>query len=478
MVVSPISNDTEAMKLTHGHPLILITTLGFSLTASGANPASVGNSPGFIKPAWLTDLSLGVKESYDDNVLLVSGANPGLQPQSSWITTVSPKVGFNFAPLLGKQTTLQTFSIAYAPDFAIYHDASAESYNAHRLSNTIKGKVDDFSFLLDNALLFNDGSSTAPTYALDQSAVALDQADKNRNAYATATARERRKQIQDRATVTLQFDAGKFFIRPTATFLYYDLMTDWHKTSVEPYKGYQNYIDRSDVNGGADLGYKLTSDLAVTLGYRHGHQYQQAMPSTIDSTYQSSSEYQRVLAGLEGKPWKWLNIKIAGGPDFRAYNSTTPVDDYHPVTYYGEAQLTATLTASQTLTFTYKGWQWVASTGKVPYFDSTYALTYHWNATKQLGFDLCGKFLESDYTIASPIKTANACIRDDAQYSVSAGASYAFTPHFGVNLTYAYDLGRNLEDNLPTTGSPSAAATAGYRDFDRQTVSIAAQYKF
>ena len=467
------------MKLTDGYSLVLITTLGFTLKMSGADLATPGNSSGFIKPAWLTDLSLGVKESYDDNILLVAGENPGLQPQSSWITTVSPKVGFNFAPLLGKQTTLQTLSLVYAPDFAMYHDASSESYNAHRLGNTIKGKVDDFSFLLDNAFLFNDGSTTAPTYALNQSAVALDQADKYSSAFATGAPRERRKQIQDRATVTFQYDIGKFFIRPTATLLYYDLMTDWHNASAAPYKGYQNYVDRSDVNGGLDLGYKLTSDLAATLGYRYGHQNQQAFPSAINpATYQSSSDYQRVLLGLEGKPWKWLNVKLAGGPDFRAYNATAPVDDLHLTTYYGEALMTATLTTNQTVTVAYKQWQWVSSIGRVPYFDSSYALTYHWNATRQLGFDLGGKFVEADYNSASPAKTANGCRRDDGVYTVSAGASYAFTPHFSVNLAYAHDFGLNLEENLSTIGNPSAAATAGYRDFDRQLVTLAAQYKF
>jgi len=467
--------------LFRNHNWILGLALGWGLSAhaSAADLATAANTTAFVKPLWLSDLSLGVKESYDDNVLLVAGENPGLPPQSSWITTVSPKVGFNFAPLLGRQTTLQTLSFVYSPDFAIYHDASAESYNAHRLGNTIKGKVADFSFLLDNAFLFNDGSRTAPTYALNQSAMGLDQADKSSSAFATAAPRERRKQIQDRATLTFQYELGRFFIRPTATLLYYDLMTDWHNGALAPYKGYQNYVDRSDVNGGADLGYKLTSTLAVTLGYRSGHQHQQAFPSAINpATYQSSSDYQRVLLGLEGKPWKWLNVKLAGGPDFRAYNATAPVDDLHLTTYYGEALLTASLTTNQTLTVTYKQWQWVSSIGRLPYFDSSYALNYHWNATKQLGFDLGGKFLEADYTSASANKTDNACIRDDAEYSFSAGVSYAFTPHFGVNVTYAYDLGRNLEGNLPTTGNPSAAATAGYRDFDRQMVSFAAQYKF
>jgi len=437
---------------------------GWVLSAGAAENAVTAP---FQKPAWLTDLSAGIKESHDDNLLLVADKTPGMSAQASWITTISPKVGFNFAPLLGTQKTLQTLSLVYAPDFALYHDASSENYNAHKLANVIKGKTGDFSFALDNAFLFNDGDSAAPIYALGQGAAA-EQADKNRSAFATGAPRERRKQIQDRATVVLQYDVDKFFIRPTASLLFYDLMTDWHKSSVAPYKGYQNYVDRADVNGGLDLGCKVTTDLAVTVGYRYGHQYQQAFGPAVDATNQSSSDYQRILLGLEGKPWKWLTVKLAGGPDFRDYNSSAPMNDHHPVCYYGEASLTAAITGTQSLSFTHKYWRWVASTGKYAYTDSSYALAYHWNATKQLGFDLSAKYAEGDYTEA----TDSQCLRDDAMYSLSAGVGYAFTSHFSASLTYGYDLGRNQQDNLPASGY------ASYRDFDHQLVSLGAQWKF
>ena len=57
---------------------------------------------------------------------------------------MSPKVGVNFAPLLGDQTLFQVLSLGYAPDFVSYNDASSENYNAHRLAATVKGKADDF----------------------------------------------------------------------------------------------------------------------------------------------------------------------------------------------------------------------------------------------------------------------------------------------------------------------------------------------
>jgi hypothetical protein len=109
----------------------------------GADTSAVdSDSAAWQKPVWLTDLALGAKESYDDNLLGVSGH--GLAPKSSWVSTVSPKVGFNFAPLLGNQKTLQTLSLIYSPDFNFYHDDPSQSYYAHKIGDTIKGQAGDF----------------------------------------------------------------------------------------------------------------------------------------------------------------------------------------------------------------------------------------------------------------------------------------------------------------------------------------------
>jgi hypothetical protein len=464
------------MKKTRAYTgLFFIGVAGLLPKAHAADsPPIASDSAAWQKPAWLTDLSLGVRESYDDNLLVVSGN--GLAPQSSWVSTVSPKIGFDFAPLLGNQKALQTLSLNYTPDFNIYQNATSQNYDAHKIGGAIKGQAGDFSYSLDNAFLYNDGSHQAPIYALNQlSGAAANQLDQYRNVYGYAVARERMAQIQDRATVLLQYDWDKFFVRSVASLLYYNLMTDWHNTGAAPWKGYQNFEDRYDVNGGVDFGSKLTPKLAATLGYRYGAQYQQQFPAAITSDrHYSSSDYQRVLLGLEGNPWKWLNVKLAGGPDFRSYNSMAPVNDHNPVKYYGEAVLTATLTPSQTVMFNYKQWQWVSGTGKVPYFDSTYALTYHWAATKQLGLDLGGKVLEADYTGGNEVNPAgqNSSLRDDMEYEVSAGVTYAFTKHLSANLAYTYDVGANALNNLPASLGPA------YRNFEHQVVALGLLFKF
>ena len=369
---------------------------------------------------------------------------------------------------------LQSLSLSYTPDFAIFHEAPSENYDAHKFGTVIKGGIGNFSFSLDNGFLYNDGSKIAPTYALNQlSGAAANQFDKYRSQFGNTPARERRNQIDDRNTTVLQYDLGRAFIRATGSLLYYNMDTALHSTSKAPYVGYQNYVDRRDVNGGGDLGYKVVTKLALTLGYRYGSQFQQQFSTTISSDrHYSSSTYQQVLLGVEGKPFSWLTAKLAGGPDFRDYNTNTPVHQLHPTKYYGEAAVTATITTNQSLTFAYKQWNWVASTGYVPEFDSSYALNYHWNATSRLGFDLGAKIQEADYTSGFDTAGTAPSIRADREYTLSSGITYAFTRQLSANLNYTYNAGNNELYTIPATSHPA------YKNFIDKVVSLGLSYKF
>jgi hypothetical protein len=426
------------------------------------------------KPEWLPDLSLGFTESYDNNIFWVSGL--GLQPQGSWISTISPKIGFNFAPLLGGNAPFQALSLSYAPDFVFFHQAPSQDYDAHKFGAAIKGAVDNFSFSLDDAFLYNDGNKEAPIYALNQlTGPGANQNDKYRDHYAYVAARERLDQIQERETTVLQYDWDRAFVRAADSLLDYNLNSAFHNSSTAPYLGYQNFVDRSDVNGGVDFGYKVTTNVALTLGYRYGSQFQQQFAPSITSDYTnySSSTYQRVLFGVEGQPWNWLLIKMDGGPDFRDYNPNTPIADLHPTKYYGEASLTATLTTNQNLTFKYKQWEWVGSTGFVPIFESSYDLSYHWKASKRLAFDLDTRIQEYDATGGNDVATGtDPSLRADRLYTISPSATYAFTPQLSACLTYTFNAGNNELYTLP------AANQAAYRNFTEQIISLGLLYKF
>jgi hypothetical protein len=70
----------------------------------------VAGFTGWTKPAWLSDLSFGVKESYDDNLFRVSGK--GLPTESSWVDALSLKLGLDLSSWVAADPgTIQTFSL-------------------------------------------------------------------------------------------------------------------------------------------------------------------------------------------------------------------------------------------------------------------------------------------------------------------------------------------------------------------------------
>jgi hypothetical protein len=437
--------------------------------AADATPAA---SSGWTKPAWLSDLAVSAKETYDDNVLGVSGI--GLPEKSSWINSFSLKLGLNFVPLLGDGGAVKTFTLVYQPERFSFDNFSAEDYTAHRLGTVLKGKSGNFTFSLDNAFLYVDGNKVAPTYARNQlTGAAGNQNDKFRNNYAHSLARERRNQTQDRYTIQAQYTSGNFFLRPISQLTMFNLNTDLHNTGAAPYKGYQDYVDRYDVNGGLDFGYKLTSDLSFTLGYRDGYQYQQRFAPAINADqHTASGGYQRVLVGLEGKLGKDVTVKFAAGPDFRDYNSRAAINNRSTTRYYAEGSVTVAVAPDQTLAFNYKKWVFVASTGLVPYVDTTVGLTYHRTVNKQWGFDAGLKLLEADYTMGNEVTGSAPSLRDDLDYGASLGLTYAVTPHIIVAATYNYDTGKNGMKNLP------ANLFADYRQFAHNVTAVSVQYKF
>jgi hypothetical protein len=411
------------------------------------------------KPAWLTDIGLTVKESYDDNVFM-SGVNQfyvpagttTLKDQSSFVTTVSPMVGFDFAKTLDASGHLELLSLAYSPDFVMYHELPSENYDAHRLILAAKGSADAFSYRLDNTLLYVDASRVAPAYPGNLF-----------NAWGTINAYTRREQLQDRSKLTFQYDWNQWFIRPGASLAYYGMMTEIKEPGLASTpSGYQNYCTRYDVNGGADIGYKFLPDLAATLGYRYGSQGQEKYSFEANN---SASDYQRVLLGIEGKPWTWLNVQLLGGPDFRSYENIAPLNDHHPVSYYNEATLAATLTPADTLTFKYKQFLFVSCLGVKPYFDSSYGLSYSRKITDRLGVDVGARLLEADYTLGD----LESCQRDDLDYILSAGLHYSFSANVAATLGYSASLGRNAQDNITNPEN---------RDFNSQEVSLGVQCKF
>jgi len=435
--------DQLVMKKNGRCHFLLIICLMVLITISAYaadTPSSSGSSasPLVSKPNWLTDLSLTVRESYDDNILGVSGKN---MPRSfSWVTTLTPKIGIDLAPLFTDKNVLQALSFAYEPGFSMFTDASAENNNAHRIVGKLKAKSDNFSFNIDNTFTYIDGSSIAPIYSGP---------DSGRSSYAHALPRERRNQYQDRAKLDFQMDFDPFFIRPAGFFQYWDMLTVQRNVS-----GYQNWVDRYEANGGLDVGRKISSQIALLLGYRYGRQYQDFV---INSKYSSTNDYHRTFIGLEGKFFGWLTLSVYGGPDFRSYDDTAPVNDHSQVNFYGETALTAQLSKQDAVTFRYKGNRWMSSTGQVPTFDTNLDLGYRHKFDMPLIWNLGCQIKNADYTVGNLTTGSGTSLRNDWLYAFSTGLSYEFNSHIGVNVNVLANLGRNEQ---------SGVSNFAYREFD------------
>jgi hypothetical protein len=444
------------------------------------------------KPAWLTDLSLRVGESYDTNVYLegYQATEAQLAPlrkdlvtdrnKTSWVTTITPKIGVDFAKFFDKDSFVKSLTLGYSPDILIYHDAPDESYQSHRITTGFIGKSDNVTVSLDNAFTYINGSDEGLIYP-------------NASAYANGTIRERRSQWQDRTKLFVKIDAGDFFFRPTVSLLYYDLDTAFYNTNLPTtgyYKGYTNFIDRYDLNGGADVGYNVSKDVAFTLGYRYGHQYQQTIPAEATGTAANSTsynrnatnDYQRVLVGVEGKPIQWLKLEAQVGPQFTNYTDDRPFRDTvysyglindNSTSVYAEASATIAATKSDVLVFKYKHWDWVASTGVNAYTDTLYDASFRHQITKDLQLQLGLRAGSSDYNPSQ--------LRDDWLYTASVGLKYNITKNVLWDISYAYDRGENGQLQTATASGNKVVWSnidSSTRQFDRSVVSTGITWAF
>lgn len=388
------------------------------------------------KPAALSDLSVTVKESFDSNVFgternpTLAGL-PEIADVESLVTLITPKVSIDLRPVLGlgNDTAITALSLGYTGDYAFYHSASSETNQRHTFTQQLKTKSGNTSFSVDNSLIYVDGKTAAPQYSLY-------------SAYGTASARERREQFQDRAKIVFRQDLGSGFFRAVANVLYYDLKTQLHQP-VGGYVGYQNFVDRQDLNLGFDYGYKATKDLSLWAGYRFGEQKQAQLPWDLRH---NDSRYHRLLVGAEGKLAPWLKVDLSAGPDYRSYTDDTHlglIGKSH-TWLYTEGSLVAELSKNDSLTLSNKIWHWVSSTSVAAYRDSAYTATYKHKFSDALSGSLGYRVLGSDYDLPTT--------RKDWTYTYSAGLRYDFNKQYALTLDYARTEAKNKLSDVTFPG--------------------------
>lgn len=243
------------------------------LAAQTASLATPPTKPAALKSPWATSVSLALKETFDSNVYIqdttpdpanvAAAAAAGLSAvsakRSSFVTSVLPRFGLDYKP-----SPAFYGSVAYAPELTYYHSASSEDYVAQRGTLNLGGKLKEASWELLNTASYIDGNDLGPTFARGGDVPAI----------GGIPLRDRRDAFIFRNGFKLTYPIGSFLIRLVASTYFHDFQTDQRASPAPTAWVYENYIDRQEVSGGLDVGYKVAKQTHVVLGYRYGAQDQ------------------------------------------------------------------------------------------------------------------------------------------------------------------------------------------------------------
>jgi hypothetical protein len=460
-----IVGKNAALPLPIIHRAGLVTFAGLTLNLAAtllAGSALAANT----NLTWTTDFTL--KETYDDNVYIqdiqpapanvAAAAAAGLHAvpagKSSFVTTLLPRFTMNYKPEAEFNVTA-----GYAPEIALYTSAADEDYIAHRGTLNFSGKCEDVSWELLNTATFIEGSTIGPTFARNQDVPAI----------GGIPLRDRREAFIFRNGFRMTLPFGKWFIRPVATSYYHDFMTGKRLNTANSQYTYENYLDRQDVNGGVDVGYNVGKSTFVVLGYRYGQQDQFVGPNAANTAFTDSpydSSYNRILAGVEGSPVKWLKLNVQLGPEFRRFGPGTPAGfNRSEVLCYADASATVIPTSADTVNLRWTRFEQPAFSSQSVYEDIKYDLTWRHKFCDQFTAGAGFTVYVGDWQ--TPVN------RNDWIYTPSATASYTFNKHLSAEAAWSCDLVQNK-----TSTSATGATYADGREFTRNLVSLAVKYAF
>ena len=430
--------------------------------------ASLGllTSAGFAADTnWSFKADLTLKETFDSNVYIqdekptpantaaaqAAGFTPVQAKQQSFVTSILPKFTLDYRPCAA-------FNVAasYVPEIVYYHAESSEDYVAHRGTLNLGGKWDQVTYDLLNTVAYIDGNDIGPTFARPGDVPAI----------GGIPLRDRREAFVFRNVFRLTYPIGDFFLRPVCSTYFHDFKTDQRATPAGAPFVYENYIDRQDVSGGLDVGYKVAEKTSVVLGYRYGAQDQFKLLG-VNSPYDST--YQRVLVGIEGTPWDWVKLNVLLGPEFRDFSDratqTYPQFDDNEQLYYVDASIAFLPTARDTITLANRRYEQPAFSSFSVYEDITYALIWKHKLDDHFTVGAGFQLYIGDWQ--APVS------REDWIYTPSASVGYTYKK-LSAELAYSYDWVVNQADVVPGTQT----AYAEGREYTRHLVSLSAKYSF
>ena len=396
------------------------------------------------RPTWLTEVSAASRVGYDSNVFGVDNARVGapLADQQAWTVSLGVRLAVSVSAM--REAPKDQLQLGYAPTVNWLKGAAGEDHAQHRFTIASAGRRDAWTWLLDSATTYTGGPEDSPRFNAY-------------NIFGMGLVRDRRAQLQETAKAWLRYDGARWFARGTTAMLINDYRTALRApTAAEA--GRLNWVDRSDLNGGVDLGWKISPGASLLLGGRLGRQHQATTPWLTKS---SSNHYTRVLAGFEGRPTRWLSGSLLVGPDFRRYAAATQcMTDRTPVAWHYTGNLTAALNATDSLTFTVKQERWLSSTGQSAYEARTLSLGWQHVFSERWHLQLSGQLQQGKYP--API------VRNDVLCSGQAQLRWRATKLFVVTLDATVQSATDLVD-LPATDG---------RNFHRSLLGIGVQRVF
>jgi hypothetical protein len=383
-----------------------------------------------------------LRETFDSNVYLQDVEPSPLIPnamrpfQESFVTTIIPRLGLDYrpAPAFGA-------AVSYSPEVNFFHAESSEDHVTHRGLINMSGRIGEIGWEVPNSFTWIDGSEVGPTWGGPGGAPAI----------GGVPIRDRRAAFIYRGGVRLVHARDRWLVRPAMSGYLHDFFTEQR---VAP--GYVNYIDRSDLNGGIDVGYKVYENTHFVTGYRYGFQTQDRV---INSPLRYDNEYHRVLFGLEGQPAKWIRLGISLGPDFRHFGERTAPDfDNRHTLLNVDSAVVITPGARDTITLTARRHAQPAYASPTAYEDITYDFAWRHKLSERFAATAGFRAYIGDWL--SPVN------REDWIYTPSGMLTYTHDQHISADLAYSYDW---VDSKVPDTAG---------REYTRHLVSVALRYTF
>lgn len=391
--------------------LVLTAAAFLTGTASAAFPENVS-------------ARVALEAGYDANVYRLDVGDLG--KRGSWTLGLRPVVEWR---------PLDRLFLSYTGDLALFIDESGEDNLRHTLVLRLS---EPERFTARTAMTRVQGPRDAVEFA------------DGRNAWATTLVRERRDQWQNRTSLQGMLRQGDFYARPVASLVYFDL--DSRVRGGVP--GYDNWINRYDLQGGFDLGRELEAG-EVYLGLRRGRQHQGDQGGRPSSR---SNNYHRVFLGFSGEPVAALTLDAEVGPSFHRYDDPASVGPSSIDAWYVSARARAGLSARDTVSAGASMSKAVASTGLLSSESRSFSADYVRRFAEGGSVRIHGGARGLVYD-GRPIK--------DWMFTGGVALAWPLSQNLDFGLDFLYEEGR---DRAP----PRNAA----REFTRSTVSAGMEYRF